>query len=300
MQIILAMIEAERINASLILDDPLDAVVRWSHDPALQAKARLSSGRRLTAVELQLRFLEEASRFVARGGCAGLVPRAEEILALWEDTLGKLEARDLPALSQRLDWALKLTIIERVMDERRDLDWNDPEIKHLDHAYSHLDPGRGLYWSCERSGLVEQVVDEATIERFTREPPPETRAWTRAMLLRRAGPGRVDHVDWDSIRFRIDRAEAGGWPEAIGRWSGGIVRWSEERQTFDMSDPLAYTREEAETVIAGCETAPLSDVLDLLAATPGALDTESSLDHQSTTHGNGNRSLSEGDDNVHS
>jgi proteasome accessory factor A len=41
MQILLAMLEAERINPQLILDDPVDAVVRWSHDPTRRAAAPL-------------------------------------------------------------------------------------------------------------------------------------------------------------------------------------------------------------------------------------------------------------------
>jgi proteasome accessory factor A len=33
MQIVLAMIEAGRIKPGLALEDPLDALLRWSHDP---------------------------------------------------------------------------------------------------------------------------------------------------------------------------------------------------------------------------------------------------------------------------
>src|SRR4026208_2376933 len=49
MQIVLAMIEAERIKPGLALEDPLDALLRWSHDPTLHARARLTSGRQITA-----------------------------------------------------------------------------------------------------------------------------------------------------------------------------------------------------------------------------------------------------------
>jgi proteasome accessory factor A len=249
MQIILAMIEAEQINIELILDDPLDALQRWSHDPSLRAKAPMVSGEKLTAVELQLRYLEEATRFVAGGGCEGIVPRAEEILALWQDTVVKLAAGEISALVPRLDWALKLSILERVMGQRKRLAWTDPEIKHLDLAYSNLDLQQGLYWSCEGSGLVERVADETAIERYRRQPPEETRAWARAMLLRRAGPGWVADVDWDSIRFRTDKGESG--------------LWTEEHRTLDMPDPLALTREEAGAIILERE-APLVEILDAL------------------------------------
>ena len=68
--------------------------------------ALLASGRRLTAVEVQLLFLEEFQRFYQRGGCEGIVPRAGEILALYADTLEKLHAGDLDAVAGRLDQVL--------------------------------------------------------------------------------------------------------------------------------------------------------------------------------------------------
>ena len=71
MQIVLAMLEAGEVNPQLMLEDPLESVVRFSHDPSLTAKARLASGQRLTAVELQRKFLDEAAKFIDRGGCEG-------------------------------------------------------------------------------------------------------------------------------------------------------------------------------------------------------------------------------------
>ena len=48
-----------------------------------------------------------------------------------------------------------------------------------------------------------------------REPPADTRARTRALLLRRFGAEQIDEVDWDVVRVRL--------PPRDGR------RWSEER-----------------------------------------------------------------------
>lgn len=226
MQIILAMIEAEQVNHRLILDDPVRALKRWSHDPSLGAQATMCSGRRATAVEMQMMFLEEATRFVDRGGCEGYVPHAREILDLWADTLGKLKARDFPALSRRIDWVLKMSLLESVMEERGELHWKHPAIKKLDLVYSSLDPSDGLYWAYEADGHVERVVDDARIERFESDPPEDTRAWTRAMLLRRAGPLRVADVDWDHIRFVV-----------------GDGVFDRRHRTVDLADPLEPGRE---------------------------------------------------------
>src|SRR2546425_2760417 len=180
MQLLLACLEAERVNPDLLLDDPVAAAVQWSHDPTLRARARMASGKELTAVELQLRFLEEAQRFAASGGFDDVVPRAGDILALWEDTLQKLRAEDVTGLASRLDWGLKFRILQRAVQQRPGLTWAAPEIKHLDHLYGSLDPAEGLYWAYERLGGVGGGGCESETERLVHGPPEETRAWASA------------------------------------------------------------------------------------------------------------------------
>lgn len=249
LQIVAAMIEAEWVSPELIVDDPVEAVVGWSHDPTLRSKARLASGRRVTAVELQLLFLEQARQFVAAGGCAGVVPEAESILALWESTLELLRHGDVEALARRLDWALKWLILGRAVERNPGLGWDSPELKHLDLLYSSLDPSDGLYWACERQGLVETVVTDERIRHFMTNPPEGTRAWARAMLLRRAGTVAVEHVDWDHICVRGVRSDRHGT-------SSGL-------RTIEMSSPLSFTREQTQPAFAAAKN--LNELVDLLS-----------------------------------
>ncbi|UCH83223.1 MAG: proteasome accessory factor PafA2 family protein [Candidatus Latescibacterota bacterium] len=201
MQIILAMIEAGNVNLKLILEDPITALKVWSHDPALRSKARMCSGRATTAVDLQSRFVDEAKRFVDRGGCEGIVPHAGDIMSVWADTIEKLRARDYPALSRRLDWVLKKTLLEEVLEDNPQMDWTHAAIKQLDHFYSSLDLDEGLFWSFESDDHIERMVSESDIERFVSNPPLGTRAHRRAFLLGSAREGRVSAVDWDHIEF---------------------------------------------------------------------------------------------------
>jgi proteasome accessory factor A len=212
MQIVLSMLEAGFLDASLMLDDPLEALTAFSHDPSLAARARLADGRAVTAVELQSMFCERARAYVEAGGCDGLVPGAARMVELWQDTLAKLAARDLDALAPRLDWVLKQAQIERVLASRG-LDWSAPEAKHLDHLYSSLDPDEGLYWALERAGLTETLVDDARSEHLRHAPPDDTRAWRRAVLLRDVPEGRVRHIDWDHIE--LEPAEPGAKPVVL-------------------------------------------------------------------------------------
>ena len=86
------------------------------------------------------------------------------------------------ALAPRLDWVMKLMAIERALEQHPDLDWDSPEVKVLDHLYSSLGDD-GLYRAYEASGFTEQLVSPERIAHFAANPPADTRAWTRAMLL---------------------------------------------------------------------------------------------------------------------
>jgi Pup amidohydrolase len=207
MQIALAMIEAGEVDPSLLLDAPVEALARWSRDPTLGATARLADGRRLTIVDLQRRFFTRAARFVAAGRCEGYVAGAAGIIETWGDLLDALDARDFDALAPRLDWVLKLRLLERALACRPDLSWRSPAIKALDHLYASLDDG-GLFVTEDRAGHIERVATEAEIAMARCEPPEDTRAWARAMVLRWHRDAVAD-LDWDWIDLRV---RDGTWP----------------------------------------------------------------------------------------
>jgi proteasome accessory factor A len=234
MQLVLAMLEAGQVDVGLILDDPVAAVHTWSRDPNLAARAPLADGRSLTAVELQWLFLERAKKFAENPGFGDYVPDSAAILELWEDTLSKLETGSIDSLRSRLDWVLKRDLIEVTLRDRPDLDWRSPEVKHLDLIYSSLDEREGLYWACEREGLVEHIVTHAEIHHLTRQPPTDTRAWTRAWLLRALASGSVQDVDWDHITFAASNASHG-----------------QAARTFQLYDPLGFTKEYLEARLQG-------------------------------------------------
>lgn len=173
------------------------------------------------------------------------MPRAEEIIDLWEDTLAKLRNRRMDELAPRLDWVLKGFVIRDTISRRPGLGWDSPQVKQLDHLYSNLDPAQGLFWAYERAGIVERVATDREIRRFQHEPPEDTRAWARAMLLRRAEPGSVDWVNWDHIRFRQKGRgyRPAGWivemPDPLGLTKAESKRHFERQASFeDIADAL--------------------------------------------------------------
>lgn len=232
MQLILTMIEAGAVDNRLILRDPLAALQRWSRDPDLTRTAPLLSGRRLTAVQLQFRFLELAKKFAASHGFEEYVAGSERILALWEDTLVKLEQQEFALLRGRVDWIMKRTLLEQALGEHPAWSWSSPELTYLDQVYSGIDPADSLFLALCGEGLFEPVASEREIDGFVHNPPEDTRAWTRALVLRAAGPGRVHKVDWDEIELR----------------SPGSLS---ERLCVGLPDPLAATRSLTADLVPG-------------------------------------------------
>jgi proteasome accessory factor A len=236
-QLVLAMLEAGWIDPSLLLDDPLAASWEVSRDLTLAAKLRLvGRGRFASAVEVQRGLAELAGEFVASGEAGDAVPDAEAIVACWLSTLDMLQRRDLAALARRVDWALKYLVLDRQRG-RRGLTWQSPEIRALDLRYASLDPAEGLFLQLARAGQVEQMPDDAAIDRAVDEPPEDSRAYLRAHLLRRLGD-EVQDMEWDRVRFR----HTTGRYRSAGLWLG-------------MPDPARWGKEESDPVLASCQTA---------------------------------------------
>lgn len=231
MQVILSMLEQECVDPDLILEDPLEALETISRDLDFRATVTTSSGKHVTAIELQQMFLERAARFAAAGYCDDIVPEAKWILDMWSDTLDRLSKKDWPALAARLDWARKLSLLLAMKQQQAGLNFDSPEIRYADHQYANLDREKGLYWACERRGAVDMLAADEAIERLTEEPPENTRAWTRAALLRKAVPSTVHQVDWDSISFHIR--------ETHGRNFRAYTR------RFSMEEPWQHTRKQS-------------------------------------------------------
>ncbi len=270
MQLILTLMELEHVNARLILDDPLVALQDYSHDATLRATARLIGGERLTALELQYAYLEEIERHAARGVFDAVVPSAPAIISLWADTLGKFAKNDLVSLAPRLDWVMKLMAIERAMDQDSSLSWASPEIKMLDLMYSSLDKD-GLYFAYEASGFAERLVAEKHIAHLVANPPADTRAWTRAMLLRRAEIEgvEVDRVDWDRISFRIRGRH--GWPVC---------------RLVDLADPLGFTQAGTHSIFETNED--FSQLLDALQESSDTRRTQADITENNLREGEQN------------
>ncbi len=203
--LVLAMIEESFLEDDLSVDRPVSTLHAISHDPTLHELVTLKDGRQLTAVQLQMEYLEQARKFVEDRYGADVDEATADILGRWESVLARLES-DPMSLSTELDWVAKLDLLQGYRD-RDGLDWDHPKLALIDLQYSDLRPEKGLYHRLVSLGRIERLLDDESVLRAAHEPPDDTRAYFRGRCLSKYGD-EVAAASWDSVIFDLPGRDA--------------------------------------------------------------------------------------------
>jgi Pup amidohydrolase len=203
--LVLAMIEDKFLAADLSVETPVAELRNISHDPSCRHLVTLRDGRRMTAVQLQLEYLELARKHTQDRYGDDVDEITADVLDRWESVLARL-ADDPMTLSRELDWVTKLELLEGYRT-RDGLGWNHPRLQLVDLQYSDVRLDRGLYNRLAARGRVIRLTTEAEVERAMLEPPEDTRAFFRGRCLRQY-PESVAAASWDSVIFDIPGRES--------------------------------------------------------------------------------------------
>lgn len=195
--IVLEMVEAGVEFPKLDLDEPVRAIKDVSRDLNLRGTLKLVDGRSTTAIAIQRAYLRAAQDFFA---CHELSQVTKDVLVRWEEVLDKLE-RDPALLARELDWVAKRQMIQSYMD-RKGCGWNDSRVLLLDLQYHDVRPEKGLYYTLERSNLVDRLLQDSEIDRAERDAPSGTRAFFRGSCLKKF-PRQVYAASWTSVLFDV-------------------------------------------------------------------------------------------------
>lgn len=198
--LVLAMIEDGFVGTDLAVDGPVSALRAVSHDPTLKHLLTLRDGRRMTAVQLQLEYLDLARKHVEDRLGSDADDQTVDVLERWESVLTRLE-RDPMECARELDWVAKLKLLTQYRD-RDGLDWDDAKLHLIDLQYADLRPDKGLYQRLVASGRVDRLLDDATVEAAMHEPPTDTRAYFRGRCLEKYADS-VAAASWDSVIFDL-------------------------------------------------------------------------------------------------
>ena len=201
--LVLDMIEDGFFDRDYSLQSPVQAIRDISHDPTLHETVKLKDGRAISALQIQLEYLEYATRYVQS---IDADPVSQDVLARWTDVLEKL-ASDPMQLNRELDWVIKRDLLNRFMEKNR-LSWRDPKISLIDLQYHDIRPDRGIYARLAGSDMVERITDDETIERAKHVPPQTTRARLRGEFIRQANlKGKDYRVDWVYLKLNDPERE---------------------------------------------------------------------------------------------
>jgi proteasome accessory factor A len=198
--LVLAMIEARALSEDLSIDEPVAALQAVSHDPTLTTQVRLRDGRRMTALDVQRAYLDQAERFVDRTGADD--GQTTDVLRRWAEVLDDL-AVDPMRCADRLDWPAKLRLLEGYRS-RDGLDWGDSRLQLVDLQYADVRPEKGLYHRLAARGSMQRLLSDDEVTRAMATPPADTRAFFRGECLRRF-PAQVAAASWDSVVFDLGR-----------------------------------------------------------------------------------------------
>jgi proteasome accessory factor A len=239
--LVLSMIEEGWLDDELSLLRPVSALHAVSHDPTLRTTVELRDGRRLTAIDLQMEYLDQARKFVEDRYGSDADAETVDVLARWESVLTRL-ADDPMKLARELDWVAKLELLQAYRD-RDGLEWDNARLQAVDLQYSDVRPEKGLYHRLVARGRIERLLDDTSVGRAVTEPPEDTRAYFRGECLRRY----ADHVaaaSWDSVIFDVPGHDS--------------------LQRVPTLEPLRGTRAHVGALLDRCRTA--EELLDALSA----------------------------------
>jgi Pup amidohydrolase len=203
--LVLAMIEDRFLGSDLAVDAPVAELRAISHDPSCQHLVSLRDGRRMTAVQLQLEYLDLARKYTEDRFGADVDDMTRDVLDRWESVLTRLGENPM-LLSRELDWVAKLEVLEGYR-ARDGLSWTHPRLQLVDLQYADIREERGLYNRLAARGRIHRLVDERDVTRAIDYPPDDTRAYFRGRCLRQY-PDAVAAASWDSVIFDIPGRES--------------------------------------------------------------------------------------------
>ena len=200
LNIVLELLEAEADLPQLELEEPVRAMKQVSRDLDMKETIKLSGGRPTTAIAIQHAYLKAATNYYASHD---LNQVTKDVLVRWGAVLNKLE-QDPRLLVKELDWVAKRHMIESYMD-RKGCGWDDSRAKLMDLQYHDVRPERGLFYTLERSDLIERIVQEHEIQKAEFTPPPGTRAYFRGRCASKFAKSLYG-ASWTSVLFDVGDA----------------------------------------------------------------------------------------------
>lgn len=257
--IILMMLEDQYFNHSFpFLIEPVESLKKLMQDYALKdtlTVQRDADQQKMTALEINQAFLEEACRWYQQGRSAvENSPWIWSVLQKWERFIKWLKNHP-EKLAGECDWITKQWIFEGILQkEGGEMSWENlnrqcltanqtrakdllRHLKGVDLAYHRLGP-KSLFAQLERKGKTRPLIAPEKIAAACHQPPADTRAYQRGKFLKEA-KRYPDIIRWDDAFNFTDQPIGNNWLKrllslrSIYQEEEEAKRWSNPWRTND-------------------------------------------------------------------
>lgn len=207
----------------LELLDPVGDIKTVSRDLTCTVKLHLKNGSRLSALEIQRRYLDLVNTLLTRTQETTGDPVDDDtvqVVARWTDVLTRLEL-DPMLCAKDVEWVAKLRLLNG-MKNREHLDWDHPKLAMMDILWSDVKPERSLYRKMVAAGAVETMVTEDEVRTAVTTPPADTRAYFRGQVISNFSDV-LSAVSWDSVIFDLPSAPNLTRVSMLNPWRGSAM-----------------------------------------------------------------------------
>jgi len=202
MDLVLAVMEAGAIPATLRVDNPMKAIRDVARDLSGQALVQLQDGRTLSAIETQRIYFDLVCANIGRFSWE-LSDLHKQALSLWGQIIEAFEDGDLSAFESVLDWRIKLQLLKAFQDEQG-LALDSAKLAQVELMYHELSADRGIYNLLLAQGRIGSVIAKSAIETAIQTPPQTTRAKLRGDFLTAAKQTKTSiATDWMHLKVNL-------------------------------------------------------------------------------------------------
>lgn len=204
--LVIEMLEAGFDLPDYELADPISHIRDIAADPTGATQLRLTSGRTITALDVQQAILDAATRWLEQRPDQGTSnTEMARICNLWQRTLEALASQDFSLVDTEIDWVIKRKLLAQ-FKHKLQADWDHPKLAQIDLAYHDINRKRGLFYLLETKGLAQRWTTDEAIATAAHEPPNTTRAALRGKFLDVVRAAGADYnVDW--VHVKLNRPE---------------------------------------------------------------------------------------------
>ena len=199
-ELMLRAAELGLLKDKFTIENPIKTIREISNDLKFRNSFRLSSGREITALQMQNEMYDIVSS----------MPVLDEILEkpfyryalnLWRRSLDALESHDYSLVDMELDWMIKRKFMNSYK-EKHQLNDMDSRLILLDISYHNIRKDRGLFYILEKSGMAKTLITNNDVNSAMENPPQTTRAALRGRFIKVAQEKKRDFtVDWVNLKI---------------------------------------------------------------------------------------------------